>query len=169
MIINTSKQDTIKYLPIDKDNNPAYQRFSGSLETGNEARQPAVRIPADKIYPFFGVYQCGDFFHVHLQKTNNGAAPDYYSQFIDSQIGKSWLIPVFEEADDILFCCNLFFEASSPDGELMVKADAIDLIEALPQIEKNQNFKYSKKLIEQIKSLKEDNNPVIVLFKLKNL
>lgn len=75
-------------------------------------------------------------------------------------------MPVFSEADDILFCSTLFFEAVSPDGELMTKVDAIDLIEALPKILKNEDFKYTDELINQIKNLDEEDNPVIVLFKL---
>ncbi len=39
--------------------------------------------------------------------------------------------------------------------------------EALPRIEANQDFKYSRETIEQIRALTIENNEVMVLFTLK--
>ena len=74
---------------------------------------------------------------------------------------------VFENPDDVLFCNSMYFSAVSPDGELVTTVDAIDLIEALSQITNNENFKYSKQLINQVEMLNEEDNPIIVFLKLK--
>lgn len=124
------------------------------------------RLPTGVIYIPFGVYNCGDYYHVHIQHHANEEYPEYHSLFINKENQELTYMPVFSEADDILFCSTLFFEAVSPDGELMTKVDAIDLIEALPKILKNKEFKYTDELINQIKNLDEEDNPVIVLFKL---
>ncbi|MBT4399092.1 MAG: 6-bladed beta-propeller [Bacteroidetes bacterium] len=199
LIINTVKNDTLKFIPLDKDQRSMDPRFSGNQHSGiyysgigrdtvyrvsKDGLEPAIafdfgeghvtgdliigypRLPTGVIYIPFGVYNCGDYYHVHIQHHVNVEYPEYHSLFINKENQELTYMPVFREADDILFCSSLFFESVSPEGELMTQVDAIDLIEALPKILRNKDFEYTDELINKIKILNEEDNPVIVLFKL---
>ena len=143
--------------------------FGDGHLSGKTAFLPMMQHPAGKISLPLGVIQCGDFYQVTLQHTQNQAPPELYTAYISRQKQELRLMDIFDNPDDVIFCNAFPFREVSSNEELVTSVFPLELIEALPQITENKNFKYSEQMIDQIKNLKEDNNPVIVLFKLKKL
>jgi len=91
----------------------------------------------------------------------------YCRVVVQDKTGTIWHLKQGPESDDILFCTSTDFRTVAASGEWVSVVSAYELIEALPKIKDNTKFKYPQGLIEQIEKLTVEDNPVLVLYKMK--
>lgn len=123
-------------------------------------------FPQGKLSISYGTYYGSGYYHTNLMREDENLSYDYFHVFIDEKSRKSWHFANNKKSDDILFCTSTDFRATTPSGEWLSVVGAYELIESLNDIQNNPDFKYSSKLIDQIKKMEEEDNPVLVLYTL---
>lgn len=105
------------------------------------------------------------YFGLMIQ-SNNTNGTNYYGRKIFLRNNKTGIITHLA-TDDVFFCGSYSASGSTYSGEFVTSFSADRLIEAKEKILANKDFKYSEKQINIIKNIKEQDNPVLVLFTLK--
>ena len=111
--------------------------------------------------PFFDL---GNYFHFtigHMMDNDRGV--EYKCLWNKKE---QTLIHFSDSYDDLLFADSKL-ESVGPDNEWVSIIQPVDLLENIDKIRGNTQFEYSKKFLSKLQNLKEDDNPVIVLFNLK--
>ena len=113
------------------------------------------------------VFYCSGYYNFFLDRESKDGKYHTFHVLVNENTNESWHFTYEPECDNILFSEAIFFQSAALSGKLTAIANAHELIEALPKIQENDQFEYSAELIEQIKNLKIDDNPVLVLYTLK--
>jgi len=103
-----------------------------------------------------------------LREVRRGAY-EYINVLINEKTKNSWHLGYSQtnDSDDILFTRSGDFKSVSPSGEWVSLILADELVAALPKIKANKKFDYTPELIAQLEKITVDDNPVIVLYRLK--
>lgn len=124
-------------------------------------------LPDGKIAVESFTFRGSGYYHFLLEHQNKLGKYNGYDVLVNENTLQTWHIPFRSESDDILFSDAVFLKNSSKTGDFITSAHAYELIEALPKIKANDDFDYDEVLIRQIEGMKEDDNPVLVLYTLK--
>ena len=112
---------------------------------------------------FFGA----GYYHFSLLREDMDNEYTYCHVMINEKTKLSYHLDQSIDSDDILFCTSTDFRTVAYNGEWVSVVGAYELIDALPQIKANKEFKYPDNLIEQISMMTNDDNPVLVLYNIK--
>ncbi len=120
--------------------------------------------PAGKLSIGGGIIYGSGYYGFSLLRQNDQKEYTYAHVMIDEKTKNAWHLEQGPESDDILFCTSTDFRTVSASGEWVSVVGAEELIEALPQIRENKNFKYPPELIGQIEKMTIEDNPVLVFY-----
>jgi len=125
-----------------------------------------MSYPPNKLAPGSSFFDFGKFLHftMFIEDENDRYTIDPFLWIKEDDK----LIRMNDDSDDILFCGSHNVVGVSPNNEWISYADAIGLIESYALISQNAAFKYPKDLLDQIKKLEEEDNPVLIFYTLKN-
>ncbi len=137
------------------------QDYMKSVLGGQEFQPGKISIAAGN------VFQGSGYYHIYLMRENSNKQYLYAHVLIEEKTNKSWHFAEGPESDDILFCTSTDFRTVASSGEWVSVVGARELIEALPKIKANKNFRYPPEFIAQIEKMTVDDNPVIVFYTLK--
>jgi hypothetical protein len=112
------------------------------------------------------VFHGAGYYHFALLRQKEDKEYSYFHVLVNEKTGTSWHLEQSDRSDDVLFCTSTDFSTCAYSGEWVAVVGAYELIDALPKIEANQNFNYPPELVDQIRSLNVDQNPVLVLYRL---
>ncbi|MBT3244452.1 MAG: 6-bladed beta-propeller [Bacteroidetes bacterium] len=115
-----------------------------------------------------GVFYGSGYYHFALLRQKEDEEYRYFHIVVSEKTGKSWHLEQSDRSDDVLFCTSTDFSTCAHSGEWVAVVGAYELIDALPKIEANQGFTYPAGLIDQIKDLSIDQNPVLVFYTLQS-
>ncbi len=109
------------------------------------------------------------YFALNLLREVGRGAYEYVNVLINEKALNSWHLGYskLNDSDDILFSRSGDFKTVSASGEWVSLIMAEDLVTALPEIKENKNFKYPPELIAQLEKIVIEDNPILVLYKLK--
>ena len=114
-----------------------------------------------------GVFYGAGYYHFALLRQKEDKDYSYFHIVVNEKTGRSWHLEQSDRSDDVLFCTSTDFSTCAYSGEWVAVVGAYELIDALPKIEDNQDFTYPAELINQIRSLDIDQNPVLVFYTLR--
>ena len=114
------------------------------------------------------IYGSG-YYSLNLLREVRRGAYEYINVLINEKTKNSWHLGYSQtnDSDDILFTRSGDFKSVSPSGEWVSLILADELVAALPKIKANKKFDYTPELIAQLEKITVDDNPVIVLYRLK--
>ncbi|MEA1877266.1 MAG: 6-bladed beta-propeller [Bacteroidota bacterium] len=140
-------------------------QWSGEDQVAEYARTKGMSYPANKLTPAGPYFDFGNLFYflLFIEDKDNRYTIDPFLWMKEDEK----LIRLGDDSDDILFCSSAYPVAITPQNEWVAPLGAYELIESKDKIKQNQSFRYSKKLLQQIENLKEDDNPVLAIFELK--
>ncbi len=140
-------------------------KFSGEDQMAEKAKTGKENYPPKKIGLKGPYYELGNLFHFSLWVDDRDKQYNMYPSLWDKK--NQTMIRLDDNSDDILFGSTYDITSVSPDGEWISAQLAYELIESRDKIAQNTSFKYPAELLQQIDKLKEDDNPVLVFYKMK--
>jgi len=123
--------------------------------------------PPGKLSIGGGAFYGAGYYHFVLLCEDDQNEYTYCHVMVHGETKKSWHLDQSPDSDNILFCTSTDFRTVAYSGEWVSVVGAYELIEALPQIKANSNFRYPQNLIYQINNMTIEDNPVLVLYTLK--
>lgn len=140
-------------------------KFSGEDQMAEYRKNNRMVYPPNRIWLAGRYFELGNLFHFALFVDDQS---DQYTidPFLWDKKSQS-LIRLDDNSDDIIFGSTFDLTAVSPEGEWISAQQASELIDGRDKISQNENFKYPQGFINQIDNLKEEDNPVLVFYKIK--
>jgi hypothetical protein len=123
--------------------------------------------PPGKLSIGGGVLYGSGYYQFAMLREDEKKEYTYCRVLVSEKTGATWHLEQGPESDDVLFCTSTDFRTIAESGEWVSVVSAHELIEALPAIKTNKNFGYPPELTGQIEKLTMEDNPVLVLYRLK--
>jgi len=114
-----------------------------------------------------GVLYGSGFYLFSMLRENVKKEYTYCRVVVQANSGNIWHLEQGPESDDILFCTSTDFRTVASSGEWVSVVGPDELLAALPKIRENNAFNYPPGLTGQIEKMTIDDNPVLVLYKMK--
>ncbi len=124
-------------------------------------------IPTGKLAIVGPSFYGSGYYYFPLNRENEEKVYQHYNIVVNEITQESWHLVNGKASDDVLFCTSTDFRTVAHTGEWVSVVGAYELIDAFPQIRDNPDFNYSPDIIKQIQKMKEDDNPVLVLYEFK--
>ena len=138
-----------------------------SSNDADRANSKAGGYPPGKLSIGGGVIYGSEYYFFLMLREDTKKKYTYCGVVVQDRTGTIWHLKLGPESDDILFCTSTDFRTVASSGEWVSVVGADELIEALPKIKENHAFNYPPELIAQIEKMTIEDNPVLVLYKMK--